>query len=180
MEKASASNVPMGAEYGSHNEIWKPCPGFETKYLVSNQGNIKSIGTYNTCKRGIIKQYKKKGRNGYMQVRLYDNNRASTIEVHSLVAKAFIANPYNYPMVNHMNEDKTDNRAVNLEWCTNQYNVRYSKSKAVKQYDKNGIFIEQFTCIADAAAKYKIPSGNISNCCLGKRHSAGGFIWTYV
>ena len=49
--------------------------------------------------------------------------------VHRLIAETFIPNPDNLPEVNHINEDKLDNRVDNLEWCTRQYNTAYSKAK---------------------------------------------------
>lgn len=162
-------------------EVWKPCPGFETKYLISNLGNIKSIGTYNTCKNNqLIKQYKKHDKNDYMQVRLYDNGRAKTIEVHTLVAKAFIPNPSNLPMVNHKDENKSNNIVSNLEWCDNQYNIRYSRGRAVCQYDKiTRRFIKEYPTITDASEELNIPIPNISKCCKGQRQSAGGYIFLY-
>ena len=44
------SNYPPMSQSDWDNEIWKPCPNFENKYLISNKGHIKSIGTYNSCK----------------------------------------------------------------------------------------------------------------------------------
>lgn len=171
---------PPGAEHDISEE-WKPCPDFETKYLISNYGNIKSIGSYNTCKKkGFLHQYKKKGRNGYMQVCLYDKNKTLTVEVHILVAKAFLPNPNNFPMVNHIDEDKTNNKVTNLEWCTNKYNIRYSIGKKVCQYDKTTRkFIKEWECISEASNTLHIPVTNISKCCKGSRQTAGGFIWIY-
>jgi hypothetical protein len=50
-----------------------------------------------------------------------------------LVAKAFIDNPNNLNEINHKDEDKSNNRADNLEWCTKSYNVSYSKKCKIKQ-----------------------------------------------
>lgn len=161
------------------NELWKPCPNFEDKYLVSNFGRILSIGTYNTCKKGLISQHKKKGRNGYMQVRLFDNNRAKTVEVHTLVAKAFIENPHNFPMINHKDEDKTNNCVENLEWCDNKYNKRYSCAKSVDVYSKNGDYVETFDCITDAALRYKTSTSEISKCCKSEYGTRVGFQFRY-
>ena len=123
------SNYPPMSQSDWDNEIWKPCPNFENKYLISNKGHIKSIGTYNSCKTNkLLKLYKKKGRNGYLQVRLYDNNRAKTVEIHTLVAKAFISNPNNFKCINHLNGDKTDNNVENLEWCSRIDNLYDSYS----------------------------------------------------
>ena len=167
-------------EISRDGEQWKPCPEFENKYLISSHGRILGIGTYNTCKKGeLIKQFKKNGRNGYMQVRLYDGGRAKTFEVHTLVAKAFIPNPNSLPMVNHIDEDKTNNCIENLEWCTNKYNIRYSQTKKVDVYTKDGEFIETLDAVIDASAKYNIPTSNISRCCLSKDGTTKGYQFRY-
>ena len=157
-------------------EVWKPCPEFEEKYLISSHGRILGIGTYNTCKKGeLIKQFKKRGRNGYMQVRLFSDGKAKTVETHVLVAKAFIPNPSNLPVINHIDEDKTNNHVDNLEWCTNKYNIRYSQAKKVDVYTKDGVFIETLDAIVDAAAKYNIDSSNIRRCIASKCGTAKGY-----
>lgn len=167
-------------EISEEGELWKPCPEFENKYLISSHGRILGIGIYNTCKKGeLIKQHKKHGRNGYMQVRLYDGGRARTIETHTLVAKAFIPNPSNLPMINHIDENKANNHVDNLEWCTNKYNIRYSNTKKVDVYTKDGKFIETLDAIVDAEAKYNIPTSNISRCCLSKDGVTRGFQFRY-
>lgn len=167
-------------EISEEGELWKPCPGFEEKYLISSHGRVMGIGTYNTCKKGeLIKLHKKHGRNGYIQARFYDNGRASTIEIHLLVAKAFIPNPDNLPMVNHIDEDKTNNHVENLEWCTNRFNIRYSNAKAVDVYTKDGEFIETLEAIVDAANKYNSVVSNISACCKRKYGTCNGYQFRY-
>jgi hypothetical protein len=162
------------------DEVWKPCPDFENKYLISNYGRIKSIGNTNSCKRiGFIKLHKKNGRNGYMQVRLYDRPKAKTIEVHTLVAKAFVPNPNNLPTVNHKDENKTNNYYKNLEWCDNKYNTRYSMAKKVDVYTKDGDFVETLDAFSDAVKKYNIPSGNVSRCCMRHYNTKSGFTFRY-
>ena len=67
---------------------------------------------------------------GYLRVQLYGNTpKHKTYSVHRLVAQTYIPNPNNLPQVNHINEDKTDNRVENLEWISNADNIRYSKCK---------------------------------------------------
>lgn len=162
------------------DEVWKPCPDFESKYLISNYGRIKSIGNTNSCKRiGFIKLHKKNGRNGYMQVRLYDHPKAKTIVVHTLVAKAFVPNPNNLPMVNHKDENKTNNYYKNLEWCDNVYNIRYSRAKSVDVYTKDGSFVETIDVMADVSIKYGVPTKYISRCCKSQHGTCNGFQFRY-
>jgi len=182
----SADYYPAGAyqekitAISEEGELWKPCPEFEEKYLVSSHGRIMSIGTYNTCKKGkLINLHKKHGRNSYMQVRLFDRGKSRTIEVHTLVAKAFIPNPNNLPMVNHIDEDKTNNYVENLEWCNNVYNIRYSRAKAIDVYTKEGDFIETLEAISDAASKYKNKTSNVSRCCKSQYGTCSGYQFRY-
>lgn len=93
--------------------IFRPVPGYERLYSVSNKGDVLSHRTGKLLAP-------KKNNSGYLRVTLCrgkDNHR--TFGIHRLVAKAFIPNPTNKPTVNHINEVKTDNRVENLEWATN-------------------------------------------------------------
>jgi hypothetical protein len=168
---------PPGAEFDS-DEIWKPIQGFEGLYEISNYGRVKSIGSYNACKRGIMNPMV--DLDGYLHVRLYNDGISKDISVHRLVAIAFIPNPNNYKYVNHKDENTMNNSVTNLEWCTNSYNLIYSIGKKIAQYSKNGKLIKTFNSIADASREYNISTTNISKCCKGKRHSAGKYIWKYV
>lgn len=161
-------------------EIWKQCPDFEGKYLISNLGHVMSIGTYNTCKKGgILIPQMKKGKDAYYKVRLYNDGKGKTIYIHSLVAKAFVPNPKHYPMVNHIDKDKSNNIWTNLEWCTNKYNIRYSLAKKVDVYTKDGLFVETLNSITDASKKYDIPSRNISRCCKSNYGTSKGLQFRY-
>ena len=65
-------------------------------------------------------------RDGYLNVGLSKNNVTKTKTVHRVVAEAFIPNPNNLEMINHKDEDRTNNNVENLEWCTRAYNQVYS------------------------------------------------------
>lgn len=102
-------------------EEWRPVDGYEGLYEVSNMGRVKSL-KYN--KERILKV----GKNdkGYLQVHLSKDGKAKGYTVHRLVATAFCENPMGYTEVNHINEDKADCRAENLEWCSRSYNNTYN------------------------------------------------------
>lgn len=87
-------------------------------YQVSNMGRVKRIGKTKCLKRATNKF-------GYLYVDLYKNGEKEKFFVHRLTATAFIPNPNNLPCVNHKNENKTDCRVENLEWCTVEYNNSY-------------------------------------------------------
>ena len=71
----------------------------------------------------------KKNNQKYQTVPLMINGKQKLFYVHRLVAEAFIPNPENLPEVNHINENKTDNRVENLEWCTRNYNINYGTGR---------------------------------------------------
>lgn len=124
-------------------EIWKPIVGYEELYEVSNLGNVRS---FNRIINRPVGAYLKKGRvlragksrNGYLTVRLVGNEGTSTLNVHRLVAQAFLDNPNGYNEVNHLDEDKTNNKADNLEWCTHKYNVNYGTRNRRIMKTRNG------------------------------------------
>lgn len=168
---------PAGAE-NDPDEVWKSVKGFEELYEISNYGRVKSIGSYNTCKKGVLKPMVDS--DGYLHVVLYNKGIRKDMSVHRLVATAFIPNPNKYKYVNHKDENPKNNHAYNLEWCTNSYNLIYSRGIKVAQYSKKNNLIKVFNSIADASRECNIPTTNISKCCKGKRQSAGKFIWKYV
>lgn len=104
------------------NEEWKPVKGYEGRYEVSNLGRVRSLKRATT--NGVV--LKQTIKHGYMHVCLSKENKPSTKRVHRLVAEAFIANPMGKPVVNHIDGDKTNNAASNLEWATNSENELHS------------------------------------------------------
>ena len=113
------------------NEIWKPAVGYESSYMVSNLGRVKTIPrrvmTHNNGYIDIPELIKTQPKNnqGYAQVGLKHNGVSSRVFVHRLVATTFIPNPNNLPCVNHKDEDITNNCVDNLEWCSYKYNSNY-------------------------------------------------------
>lgn len=103
-------------------EEWRDIEGYENKYQISNYGRIKSVKKDIFLKPMVAI-------NGYLVVCLWKDNGQKKFLVHRLVAKHFIDNPCNCPEVNHKDEDKTNNRIDNLEWCTHIYNMNYGGVK---------------------------------------------------
>ena len=180
-------------------EEWRNIKDYDGLYQVSNLGMVKSL---NFNKTGVEKILKIGKKNGYAYVTLYKKGTTRTFRIHRLVATTFIPNPDNKPDVNHIDGNKDNNSAINLEWVTKSENqlhawkiglnkitekhiqsaIRNSKifhSKKIAQYDKQGNFIKEWVSIADAEKCLKIPNPNIVACCKGKRKTAGGYLWRY-
>lgn len=158
-------------------EKWLPVVGYEGLYEVSSLGRVRSLPR-NTTKGKILTQQITKF--GYLKVALAKNNVPKFFQVHRLVAISFIPNPNNLPQVNHINENKLDNRVENLEWCTAKYNMNYSNSKRVAQYTLSGELVAIYSSLREASNQTGFWYGNISRCCLGKRKTAYGYIWKYI
>ncbi len=103
------------------NEEWKEIDGYNGKYLVSNQGRIKSLK--HTMARLLTAFPNNKG---YYRVCLCQNGQSRYYLVSRLVAMAFCENddPQNRTTVDHIDNDKKNNSASNLYWCSLQENVR--------------------------------------------------------
>ena len=163
-------------------EIYKDIQGYEGKYQISNLGNVYSLITNKILKPRLTLD-------GYYQVDLYKNGVKKHLYVHRLVAQSFLDNPKNYKIVNHKDENSTNNIVSNLEWCNSTYNNNYGNCKRkiseansikINQYDMDGNFIKQWNSMKEASETLKLSRGNICLCCEGIRNKTGGYRWRYL
>lgn len=174
-------------------ELWKPIKGYEWLYEVSNLGNVRSLP--NKTRKGIRLLKKTPDVSyGYYIVNLYKNGKTVTFRVHRLVAETFLPNPNNYPVVNHINEIKTDNRVCNLEWCTVQYNTCYgtglkrtsekqkndpNRSKKIVQMSLSGEVIKVWPSLNETR-RNGFRQHSVYDCCQGKQKTHRGYLWAYL
>lgn len=139
-------------------EIWKDIKNYEGLYQISNLGNVKKLRFINNrCnfKKESIK--KLNIRNGYYIVQLSKNGKRKSYQVHRLVAEAFIENPENKSIINHIDYNPLNNNVDNLEWCTQKENVEWSKCH---MYGRKNITHsntgEKYICYRKSADRYRI------------------------
>ncbi len=95
-------------------EIWKPCVENQN-YEVSNKGNVR---------RGVKVLKGRMVGNEYLGVALCENGKSKNFRIHRLVANAFLPNPEGKPIVDHIDNIRTNNVCTNLRWCTTEENSR--------------------------------------------------------
>lgn len=171
-------------------EEWRDVKGYEGKYQVSNLGNIRGLDRKDNFGRPIKGKMlaQRAQKNGYMTVKLRSNGIQKTFRVHRIVADAFCDNPNNLPEVNHIDENKKNNRANNLEWCTRQYNCSYGSGleKRKEKYShkcaqiKEGKVIAEFPSMIEASRKTGVPFSSIQRCISGRYKSSHGFQWVRI
>lgn len=181
-------------------EIWKDIKGYEGWYQISNLGNVKSVKREIKYSNGIIVPYPEKvlkgfiKPNGYKVIDLYKNKKKKKFYIHRLVAESFIDNPLNKPEINHINENKLDNRVGNLEWCTSSENklagtvvkraneTRKNKKVAYKKVamcDLNDNIIQIFDSIEIAVNETGVNRKTIYNSCNNK-FKTRKYKWKYI
>lgn len=178
-------------------EIWKDISGYDGLYQVRNLGNVKSLNYNHTGKPKNLSI--KKHHTGYRMVTLCRNKTHKNLNIHFLVAHAFIENHDNKPCVNHIDGNKANNCVSNLEWVSYSENTRHAirtglradsnmigrkgrlnpLSRPIYQYTKSSQLVKKWLSISDAARNLNCSPSSIINNAKGRTKSLRGYIWKY-
>lgn len=158
---------------------WKPIPSIPTA-MAHPSGRVASLEKGGKLRErlGSIDSggYRRVGVNG----KLY--------KMHRLIAETFCPNPNGFPLVNHIDENKLNNCARNLEWCTYKHNSLHGTarqravekvSKPVVAKDSEGNVVYTFNSAAEAGSK-GFTYNNISSCCHGYQKTHKGLYWSFA
>ncbi len=172
---------------------WRDIPEFP-HYQINRAGQIKRLDAIIRDSRGVDFYRKgrilndRKNKNGYVQITLCENGIPYHRFIHTILAKVFIPNPYNLPLVNHIDENPSNNDLSNLEWCDYSYNAKHSinkirkghekEQKAVYRIDINTKEEIRYNGIREAARKNKTHHTNIRYAILHNTYCAG-YKWRY-
>lgn len=155
-------------------EEWKVIADTNGMYSVSNYGRVRNNVT-NKFMKPIPYV------NGYLGVGLMINGRQKKVRIHRLVGQYFVANPNNFPQINHKDEDKTNNNAANLEWCTAKYNICYGTKiqRTIEKTSKKVLCVElnkEYPSISEAARAIGCNESSIRRACRSHKICIG-FHW---
>lgn len=153
---------------------------FNGDYAVSRNGEVFSLKS-NKPLRQVDNGH------GYKTVCLCIGGKPKKYYVHRLVAIAYLPNPFQYPEINHLDENRGNNCADNLEWCTAKYNKNYGR-RAEKFSRSRGHPVvcvetgEVYCSCGEAERETGIKRGSIHSCCTKYRNaqSAGGLHWAFL
>lgn len=114
-------------------EIWKESVTLKGRYAVSSLGRIKSLdrvgetcyGATRSLKGRLLSHHRNPDK--YHLLNCKFNGKQRVIQVHRLVAEAFIPNPENLPYINHIDGNKSNNKIGNLEWVTHKQNMHHAR-----------------------------------------------------
>jgi hypothetical protein len=166
-------------------EVWAPI-GFNSAYAVSNHGRVRGV------RKDLLRPALKA--DGYLQVGLpapgggrHAGGLTKQFYVHRLVAEVFTPNPDGKKVVNHIDGNRANNAADNLEWVTNQENCQRkvrpnygNRCRPVVQKTVDGKIVNRWPSATQAASSLGVSRIGISECCRGISRTAGGWVWAFA
>lgn len=172
---------------------WRDIPGFP-HYQINRVGQVKRLDAIIRDSNGL--EFFRRGRIlssrktklGYVQVDMCENGKPYSKFIHVLLATVFIPNPNNLPLVNHIDENPSNNDLSNLEWCDYSYNAKHSIEKIRKAHEKEQRAVYRinvntnekvrYNGIREAARENKAYHSNIRYAILHDSYCVG-YKWQY-
>ena len=116
-------------------ENWKAIIGYEGRYEISDMGRVKSLVRSKILSGG-------KNSKGYMLYKLYDSSvNAKSHTGHKLVMEAFVGPRKNKDVIDHIDENRKNNKLSNLRYTTNRFNCSRSRKGGASKY--TGVFFNK-------------------------------------
>ena len=167
-----------------NEQIWVDIVGYEGHYQISNDGQVKSLK--GGKERILSPTYNQAG---YLKVCLCKNGTKKNHKIHRLVALAFVPGYQEGYVVNHIDENKTNNHVSNLEWISirdnNNHGARTQMAVQTRQSNKGkSIYCPEldmtFTTQAEAARHFGCGRRYISKVLTGMYNTVKGYTLTYI
>lgn len=153
---------------------------FDTKYAISNKGNLINVRNSKKLKTRINKH-------GYEEVQLSTNCKRRTYRIHRLVAISFIDNKDNKPYINHIDGNKLNNSIENLEWVTAKENDTHARgngfkvqNKPIKAISMDGQDVLIFESLSECVRYFNTNTGSIHRVLKGKRNYHKNYKFMYL
>ena len=156
---------------------WRPVPGFESNYEASNDGRVRSVSSGRELSTSSL------AGSGYVKAELWKNNVRKQTYLHRVIAETFLGSPPDDKAeVNHIDGNKRNNAASNLEWSSRSENVRHSmyslgnNVKPVVATDPDTLQEERYRSIEEAG-RLGYCATSIYRCLTGERALHAGKTW---
>lgn len=168
--------------------MWKDIQGYEGLYQISDKGEIRRF-----LKNGSVKPVKPR-KGTYNTISLSKKGKPKSFTIHRLVATAFCERPEGTNEVNHIDGDKHNNNANNLEWVTKRGNLLHAMNilghypygkmaRRVRAIDpKTKEIVGEFPSVSEAARVIgtTYARASITQVCQGNQETAYGYMWEYT
>ena len=177
-------------DYNTEKEVWKDVKDYEGYYQISNHGNFRSVDRLVERSDGTTARYKGKeimgsvNNLGYRRFTLSKDGKATKELAHRLVGKHFVPNPHEFEEINHIDENKLNNKADNLEWCTRWHNLTHGSRLKNMSYKVRRTHIAtgevKIYPSASSVREDGFDQGHVSRVCRGEKQTHKGYTWEYI